>query len=256
MCSKRSNMMAQTKPIIFIHGLFQGPFRPGVSQFLAPNLVSIPDLPGYGTNRPASPDGISVSAAADFIYAHIHELGYEQAHLVGHSVGGAVAVVVASRYPEAVASIVSVEGNFTLKDAFWSQQLARMDRNQTEAVLESYRADPRAWLAGSGIDATEEQIELAVHSLAAQPSSTLQAMASSVVQTTSDASYLQGIATILDQSIPFHLVAGSRSRDGWDVPAWVLQRATSVTIQPDAGHMMMLEDQQNFLSIIRQLIPA
>ena len=254
--------MAQAKPIIFIHGLFailaqpQAPHTPSVSQFLSPNPVSIPDLPGYGTNRHYPPDDISVGAAADFISAHMHALGYDQAHLVGHSVGGAVAVVVASRYPEAVASIVSVEGNFTLKDAFWSQQLARMDRSEADALLESYRADPRAWLAGAGVDATAEQVELAVHSLEAQPPSTLQAMARSVVQTTSDASYLQEIATILDRSIPFHLVAGSRSRKGWDVPEWVLQRATSVTIQPSAGHMMMLEDQHRFLSIIRQIIPV
>ncbi len=153
-------------------------------------------------------------------------------------------------------SVLGLEGNFTLKDAFWSQQLAQMGRSQADAVLESYRADPRAWLADSRINATEEQVELAAHSLAAQPISTLQAMAGSVVQTTSDASYLQEIATILDRSIPFHLVAGSRSRDEWDVPAWVLQQATSVTIQPGAGHMMMLEDQQSFLSIIRQLIPS
>src|SRR5215468_9403288 len=97
---KRRNVMARAKPIIFIHGLFQGPFKPGVAQLLSPNPVSIPDLPGYGTNQPASPDDVSVSAAADFICAHIHELGYDQAHLVGHSVGGAVGVVVASRYTE------------------------------------------------------------------------------------------------------------------------------------------------------------
>jgi lipase len=249
--------MTQAEPIIFIHGLFAilAQHTPSVSQFLSPNPVSIPDLPGYGTNRHYPPDDISVGVAADFISAHMHALGYDRAHLVGHSIGGAVAVVVASRYPKAVASIVSVEGNFTLKDAFWSQQLARMDRSEVDALLASYRADPRAWLADAGVDATAEQVELAVHSLEAQPPSTLLAMARSVVETTSDASYLQEIATILDRSIPFHLVAGSRSRDGWDVPEWVLQRATSVTIQPGAGHMMMLEDQHCFLSIIRQLIP-
>jgi lipase len=200
--------MAQATPIIFIHGLFailarpQAPHTPSVSQFLSPNPVSIPDLPGYGTKRHSPPEAVSIDAAADFISAHLHELGYDRAHLVGHSIGGVVAVVVASRSPEAVASIVSVEGNFTLKDAFWSQQLARMERSEVDALLASYRTDPRAWLAGAGVDATAEQGELAVHSLQAQPSSTLQAMARSVVETTAEASYLQEIATILDRSIP------------------------------------------------------
>lgn len=59
-----------------------------------------------------------------------------------------------------------------------------------------------------------------------------------------------------DVSSPFHLVAGERSRDGWDVLARVIRQATSVTIQSEAGHMIMLEDQQRFLSIIRRLIPV
>jgi lipase len=254
--------MTQAEPIIFIHGLFailaqpQEPDTSSVAQFLAPNLISIPDLPGYGTNRHYPLEGISVDAAADFIYTHMHALGYERAHIVGHSIGGVVAVVVASRYPEAVASLVSVEGNFTLKDAFWTQRLAQMNESEADALFESYRADPRVLLTGAGVDATATQVEIVTQSLTAQPTSTLQAMARSVVQVTGDESYLQEIAAILDRSIPLHLVAGERSREGWDVPTWVLQRAASVTIQPEAGHMMMLEDQQRFLSIIRQIIPA
>ena len=56
-------------------------------------------------------------------------------------------------------------------------------------------------------------------------------------------------------TIPFYLVAGEHSRDAWDVPEWVLRQATRLMIQPGVGHMMMLEDQQGFLSLIRQLIP-
>jgi pimeloyl-ACP methyl ester carboxylesterase len=254
--------MPQAEPIIFIHGLFavlaqsQESDEFSMAQFFAPNPVSIPDLPGYGVNRPYPLAGISVDGAVDFIYTHMHALGYERAHIVGHSIGGVVAVAVASRYPEAVTSLISAEGNFTLKDAFWTQRLAQMDESEADALFESYRADPRVVLAGAGVDATSEQIELLAQSLSAQPTSTLQAMARSVVQITGDESYLQKIAAILDRSIPLHLVAGERSREGWDVPEWVLQRAASVTIQPGVGHMMMLEDQQGFLSIIRQLVPV
>jgi len=241
-------------PIMFIHGLFQGLDAPGAARSLSPTPVLAPDLPGYGEECRHDPGDISLGAAADAIHARMRSAGWDRAHLVGHSVGGAVAVVLADRYPEAVASIISVEGNVTLKDAFWSQQLARMDAREADAMLADYRADPRAWLADSGIDATPEQEARAVRILAAQPASTLQAMARSVIHVTGDAAYLRAIGALLDRATPFHLVAGERSRAGWDVPAWALRRATSVTIQPGVGHMMMLEDESGFLAIVRRLI--
>jgi len=247
--------VSQATPIVFIHGLFPVPFTPDGPRLLAPNPVLAPDLPGYGEEAGRDPREISLDRAADEIYARMRAAGCITAHLVGHSVGGAIAVVLADRYPEAVASVVSVEGNFTLRDAFWSQELARMDPTEAEAMLAGYRAGPRAWLAGSGFDATPEQEAIAARILAAQPASTLQAMARSVVRVTGDAAYLRAIATILDRSIPLHLVAGERSRAARDVPDWALQRAASTTIQPGVGHMMMLEDQPAFLSIIRRLIP-
>jgi len=213
-----SSVVSQATPIVFIHGLFPVPFTPDAPRLLAPNPVLAPDLPGYGEEAGRDSGEISLDRAADEIYARMRAAGHDRAHLVGHSVGGAVAVVLADRYQEAVASVVSVEGNFTLQDAFWSQSLARMDSTEAEAMLTGYRADPRAWLAGSGIDATPEQEAIAARILVAQPASTLQAMARSVVRVTGDAAYLRAAAAILDRSIPFHLVAGERSRAAWDVP--------------------------------------
>jgi pimeloyl-ACP methyl ester carboxylesterase len=40
-------------------------------------------------------------------------------------VGGVVAYLFALRHPERVMGLVSVEGNFSLKDAFWSSSVAR-----------------------------------------------------------------------------------------------------------------------------------
>ncbi len=248
--------MAHTAPIIFIHGLYQTPYTSSVFDALAPHPVIIPDLPGYGERDAQHTSEVSVGAAADFIHTHMRTLGYERAHLVGHSVGGVVAVVMADRYPEAVASLVNVEGNFTLQDAFWTQKLARMNEHEAEAMLAAYRANPETWLAGAGLDATPENRVLAERILTAQPALTLQAMARSVVQITADPAYLQSIAALIERGVPFHLVAGERSRAGWDVPQWTLERAASVTIQPSAGHNMMLENQAAFLSILQRLIPA
>jgi len=77
--------------IVFIHGLFAAI---GVS----PSRWICPDLPGYGDN----PDGeATLPNAVEFIRGLITE----RVHVVGHSIGGAIAVLLAARYPECVASL-------------------------------------------------------------------------------------------------------------------------------------------------------
>jgi hypothetical protein len=58
-----------------------------------------------------------------------------------------------------------------------------------------------------------------------------------------------------DVSLPFHLVADERSRDGWDVPAWIIQQTASVTIQPEAGHMIMPEISNAFYLLFADSFP-
>ncbi|MFZ1005742.1 MAG: alpha/beta hydrolase, partial [Candidatus Sulfotelmatobacter sp.] len=214
----------------------------------------IPDLPGYGRNQGAGV--ISLPAAVDHVRAEILAAGFDSAHIVGHSVGGAVAVLLAHRYPELVRSVIDVEGNFTLKDAFWSGKMAGMSAAEAEAMIESYRADPGAWLAGSGIEPTAERIAIASQGLGAQPASTVQAMARSVVEITANPRYLDDVRQVLDRGTAFHLVAGERSRHGWDVPAFVSARASSMTIQPSVGHLMMLENAPDFFGIVSGLLPV
>jgi pimeloyl-ACP methyl ester carboxylesterase len=212
----------------------------------------IPDLPGYGRNQGAGP--VSVEAAAEHVRAEIRAAGFDRAHIAGHSVGGAVAVVLAHHHPEMVLSVIDVEGNFTLKDAFWSAKIAQMHAAEADALLESYREDPAGWLSRNGIEPSAERVAAATLGLRSQPASTVQAMARSVVETTARTQYLDDVREILDRGTPFHLVAGERSRDGWDVPDFVAARASSMTIQPGVGHMMMLENPAEFFGIIARLV--
>jgi pimeloyl-ACP methyl ester carboxylesterase len=128
-----------------------------------------------------------------------------------------------------------------------------MDQADAEALLERYRGDPAGWLLRNEIEPTAERIAIASQGFAAQPASTLQAMARSVVEVTASPRYLDDVRQILDRGIPFYLIAGERSRDAWDVPAFVAARATSMTIQPRTGHMMMLEDPATFFALIARL---
>src|SRR5690349_10296061 len=78
---------------------------------LAGRRTLLVDLPGHGiSDRPAD-FGYTLEDHADALAAALDEAGVTAAELVAHSMGGAVAIVLAHRRPELVSRLVLVEAN-------------------------------------------------------------------------------------------------------------------------------------------------
>jgi len=65
------------------------------------------DLPGHGTSAKDVGDG-SIGTLADAVTGVLDALGADRAHLVGHSMGGAVALAVAASAPGRIASLTLI----------------------------------------------------------------------------------------------------------------------------------------------------
>ena len=240
-------------PLVLIHGLLGSSsyYRP---QHELPHLdVRTPDLNGYGIRRTLD-TGIDLEAQADRIVALLRDEVGRPAWLAGHSVGGAVMMLAADRAPDLVAGLVSVEGNFTLRDAFWSARIAALSDSDWAAEYGAMEDDPTAWLDDQGIDADDERIALARAVLQNQPYTTVRAMARSVVDVTGRPGYLDAVRRVLARGTPLWLLGGESSAAGWDVPAWVLALARGSVVQPGAGHMMMLDDPAAFCALLASCI--
>lgn len=99
--------------LVLLHGLFlDHSCWDGVAALLRDDYrIVAPDLPGFGlSEKPAAPRfqyGINAFANAIVdLYAGL-ELG--RAIIVGHALGGAVAITLAARYPELIARLVLVD---------------------------------------------------------------------------------------------------------------------------------------------------
>lgn len=237
-------MTPDNTPLVLLHGLIGGLGDPEILAAFGGQEVHAPDLLGYGRNCDADTSALSLEDQARHVADFIAGLDRGPVHLAGHSVGGAVAVLVAQRFPGHVRSLTSIEGNFTLKDAFWSAQLADKSDAEVAEIFAGYLADPAAWIAGAGVPVTPWTAALARDWLAYQPAATVKAQARAVVAATEPPGYLEAIRTLMASDLPVYLVAGARSAAGWDTPDWA-NRACRLRIDiPNVGHLMMAENPQ------------
>ena len=111
-------------PIVLVHGL--GGSATNWSE-LAPLLarthrVIAPDLPGHGGSEPLVAVA-GLQSFADSVYAVMEHEGAVPAPVVGHSLGGLVAVRLALRRPEAVSALVLAGSAGLSIGARWARDL-------------------------------------------------------------------------------------------------------------------------------------
>jgi esterase len=127
-----------TYPVILLHGMFGS----------ASNLMSIgralePDFRVYRfdlRNQGKSPhrDSMTIASMADDVSRTMDELGIESAHLLGHSLGGKVAMELAARCPERVSRLVVADiapvsygrGHDAILDGLLSMDLRALQSRQ------------------------------------------------------------------------------------------------------------------------------
>lgn len=100
----------QGAPVVFLHGLFgQGRNFTSVAKVLQPAYRSVlVDLPNHG--RSPWTNHVSYEEMADEVASFIRdELPGQRPHVVGHSMGGKVAMTLALRHPEVVERLVVVD---------------------------------------------------------------------------------------------------------------------------------------------------
>ena len=118
--------------IVYLHGLGEagGIFEPLLLQDALRNASfthTVTDLPGYGrSNWPERPLGLVALAdqLADWLSGFT-----KPPVLVGHSMGGVLAVLVAEASPSVVKAVVNIEGNVSLDDCAFSGRIVAWDEH-------------------------------------------------------------------------------------------------------------------------------
>ena len=96
-------------PVVLIHGLAGSSrwWKRNIEALARQFRVYVIDLIGFG--RSQGRHGFALNEAAELLAAWMERLGMGRAHLIGHSMGGVIAIDLAAQFPERVNHLVLVD---------------------------------------------------------------------------------------------------------------------------------------------------
>lgn len=130
-------------PILFLHGF--GSTKEDYADIVRyPDFDGHPflsyDAPGCGGTHCDDLSRLSIPFLVDTARAMLDALSIDRFHLVGHSMGGLTALMLAQAEPSRVLSFVDIEGNLAPEDCFLSRQIVDFPSDDPEAFFEAFIA--------------------------------------------------------------------------------------------------------------------
>ena len=96
-------------PLVVIHGGSEGAvaWAENMAELSRSYTVYVPDLPGFGSSQSIDGD-YYIPELVEFVDKFSHSLGLESFHLMGHSLGGGIALSYALEFPNRIKKLVLV----------------------------------------------------------------------------------------------------------------------------------------------------
>lgn len=128
-------------PIVFLHGF--GSTKEDYADIVqhaefAGHPFLAYDAPGCGESQCSDLSSISIPFLLQTALQMLEHFGIERFHLVGHSMGGLTALMLAHQFPERVISFVDIEGNIAPEDCFLSRQIDAYPSDDPEKFFTAF----------------------------------------------------------------------------------------------------------------------
>jgi len=213
------------------------------------------DLRGHGRSAPAPNAAYRITDYASDLAAWMDAMGLPPAHLVGHSLGGLVAVTYAAAHPTRVASLALVDSPLRISAAT-ADYLARLERfprlyyPSLDDAVRRFRLLPKATHAPADV-----LRHVATHAMTQLPDGRWTLGGDRAALTAVDAVDVRPFLQTL--TCPTLLVRGA---DSTVVSAAAFQRLATLVPRvaqaeiPAAHHHVMLDQPAEFARVLRQFL--
>jgi pimeloyl-ACP methyl ester carboxylesterase len=108
-------------PLIIIHGGSDGAkaWTHNISILARNYKVYVPDMPGFGSSQEVEGKDYYIPEMVQFVDEFAHELGLKNFYLMGHSLGGGIALNYTLRFPDKINKLVLVSSLCLGREIAW-----------------------------------------------------------------------------------------------------------------------------------------
>lgn len=212
-----------------------------------PSLVGrrslLVDFLGFGLSDKPESFGYTVEEHAEVVARLLDALSLRGCEVVGHSMGGAIATLLADRRADLVSALVLAEANLVAGAGFFTRRIVA--RSEEEYVGQRYAEDMAMFREGAASDAVLAAV-LGMFEAAAP-----WAMHRSAVSLTRERE-CPYVDVLLGLHVPRTFLVGSRTLEGEERPpsgddgAPLAGTDVPVVSVPEAGHAMMFHNADGF----------
>lgn len=233
--------------VLFLHGI--GSVKENFTAVWdAPDFAGMallaPDLPGHGASQGLPPASSTMEGMATAVGDMLRDRARaaERLHLVAHSMGGAVGLLLAQQTAIPLASFVNVEGNLVAEDC------GMLSRRTADMDLTLFRDEKFAKLKARARQADDPTLRNWAASMETCPAEAFHSSAKSLVEWSDSGRLLEMFHAL---TVPKAYVCGARSANP-DVLAQL--RGIAKYRVADSGHFVMIDQPAEFLRIVSQVI--
>jgi pimeloyl-ACP methyl ester carboxylesterase len=188
---------------------------------------------------------------SEAVTALIDRLGLDDVGLVGHSMGGAIAVLVARTLGGRVRELLAVEAILQDEPSAWTTRIASGTLEAWEAELARLQGKPHIFARGSMLRRHAGAIERIAPAILQTSARTTYLSAVSLRELAADPSTYAAFLAMDNTTYVF----GDRNLDQ---PLYerLLDDGVSIAIVPRAGHLMMFDNPASFYGAIARGVPC
>jgi pimeloyl-ACP methyl ester carboxylesterase len=209
------------------------------------------DLPGFGESEKPETYDYSLFSQTDMVCAFIRSLHLQKFSLIGHSMGGSIAILLAHKYPELVEQLLVIEPNLKASDAHLSRTIIRSSESTFVSQYEEFKRTAIATVQDWFVNSHRADIEEYISELLKTTPISMYRSARSLMSVTADDTLLMQFQRL---TLHKYFLIGGETLKIQSIPKSFQNGNIHTVIVPGVGHMMMIDNPPLFNKTLASIL--